>query len=316
MDETVASLGEFGLIAAVQARLPQGPDVVLGPGDDAAVIRTPDQRVVATTDLLVEGQHFRREWSSGYDVGRKAAAQNLADIVAMGARPTALLAGIALPAMLESAWPLALADGLRDECSPLGASVVGGDVVRGDAVVVAITALGDLLGREPVTRSGARPGDSVAVAGRLGWSAAGLGLLERGHEQPGAAIAAYRRPSPPYHIARAAATASVTAMIDVSDGLLQDLGHIAAASGAAIDVESSLLAIDEVVAEAADRIGVDPLEWVLGGGEDHAFAACFASDLPDGWRRIGRVRVGQGVTVDGAPPRGRTGFDHFRRLDA
>lgn len=316
MDETVESLGEFGLIDAVQARLPQGSEVILGPGDDAAVIHAPDRRVVATTDLLVEDQHFRRAWSGAYDVGRKAAAQNLADIVAMGARPTALLVGIAVPPGLDAQWPLGLADGLRDECALVGASVVGGDVVRGEAITVAITALGDLEGRAPVTRSGARPGDVVAVVGRFGWSAAGLALLEHGLEEPAEAVEAYRRPSPPYDLVSPATTAPMTAMIDISDGLLQDLGHVASASAVALDVQTALLPIDGTVTDAAARVGADPLEWVLTGGEDHGFAACFSIAAPAGWQRIGVVREGRGVTVDGVPPRGRTGFDHFRRLES
>ncbi|MDQ3431211.1 MAG: AIR synthase related protein, partial [Actinomycetota bacterium] len=133
---TVADVGEFGLIAAVTARLPQQPQVLLGPGDDAALLSAPDGRVVATTDLLLEGRHFRREWSGAYDVGRKAAAQNLADIAAMGARPTALLVGLGVPGALPVAWVLELADGLREECEPLGVSVVGGDVTAAETVLI------------------------------------------------------------------------------------------------------------------------------------------------------------------------------------
>src|SRR5213079_3140111 len=133
------------------------------------VVAAPDCRVVATTDVLLEGRHFRRDWSTAYDVGRKSAAQNLADIAAMGAVPTALLLGLIVPAELPATWPVELMDGLRDECHVAGAAVVGGDLVRGETITVAITALGDLLGREPVTRAGARPGDIVAVTGWLGW---------------------------------------------------------------------------------------------------------------------------------------------------
>src|SRR5215471_7095174 len=177
---TVDDLGEFGLIAAIKALLPVGPAQVLGIGDDAAVVRAPDRRVVATTDLLVEGRHFRRDWSGAFDIGGKAAAQNLADIAAMGATPTALLVGLATPGDLAVTWAEDLARGLADECARAGASVVGGDVVGADSVMLAVTALGDLAGRAPVTRSGARPGDLLAVAGPLGRSAAGLALLEAG----------------------------------------------------------------------------------------------------------------------------------------
>jgi thiamine-monophosphate kinase len=148
-DATATDTGEFALIARVVARLGTGPQVLLGPGDDAAVVAAPDGRVVATTDLLVEGVHFRRDWSSGYDVGRKAAAANLADVMAMGATGTALLVGLSAPPDLPVAWALALADGLRDEGALVGAVVVGGDTTSGERVVVAVTALGDLDGLPP-----------------------------------------------------------------------------------------------------------------------------------------------------------------------
>ncbi|MEU8384994.1 AIR synthase related protein, partial [Streptosporangium sp. NPDC048865] len=155
---TVGDLGEFGVVARIAGRLPQGGTVLLGPGDDAAVVSAPDGRVVVTTDLLIEGRHFRRDWSSGYDIGRKAAAQNLSDVVAMGADPTGIVVGLGMPADAATGWLDDLTDGFRDECDLVGASVVGGDITRCDLVVVSVTALGDLGGRAPVTRSGARPG--------------------------------------------------------------------------------------------------------------------------------------------------------------
>src|SRR5690349_24403629 len=137
-DATARDVGEFGLIAQVIARLGTAPHVLLGPGDDAAVVAAPDGRVVATTDVLVEGVHFRRDWSSAYDVGRKAAAANLADVAAMGAVGTALLVGLVAPAHLSLGWVTGLADGLRDEAALVGAAVVGGDTVRGESVVVSV----------------------------------------------------------------------------------------------------------------------------------------------------------------------------------
>ena len=231
MSEKLADLGEFGLIAAITARLPQASGVIVGPGDDAAVLATADGRVVVTTDLLVENRHFRRDWSSADDIGHKAAAQNLADVAAMGAVPTGLVVGLGAPADLPAAWALGFADGLREECEPLGVSVVGGDVVRSDVVVVAMTALGDLQGRAPVTRAGARPGDVVAVCGRLGWAEAGFRVLSRGFRSPRVLVEAHRRPVVPYRAGPQAAELGATAMCDVSDGLLADLGHVAQASG-------------------------------------------------------------------------------------
>ena len=311
----VSGLGEFGLIRAVVGRFASTADVLLGPGDDAAVVAAPDSRVVATMDLLVEGRHFRRDWSTAHETGRKAAAQNLADVVAMGARPTALLIGLGCPPDLPVAWATGLADGLAEECALVGATVVGGDVVLSDRVVVAVTALGDLEGRAPVTRSGAQPGDLVAVAGRLGWSAAGLAVLGRGFRSPRVLVEAHKVPSPPYGSGRAAAVAGATSMIDVSDGLLQDAGHVAAASGVVLEIDTASLVVGQPLADAAAAFNADPLEWVLRGGEDHALLATFPAGtaLPDGFTAIGRVSAGDpGVLVDGRPATGAGGHDHFR----
>ena len=236
---TVADLGEFGLIAKIQALAPPGAAQLVGIGDDAAVLRAPDGRVVATMDLLVEDRHFRRDWSTAFDIGGKAAAQNLADVAAMGASPTALLVGLAAPGDLPVAWAEDLTRGLVAECSRAGAFLAGGDVSSAEKITLAITALGDLAGREPVTRAGARPGDQLALAGRIGHSAAGLALLEAGLTEPAALIASHRRPRPPYQAGPQAAALGATSMIDVSDGLLADLGHVARASGVQIDVQTA-----------------------------------------------------------------------------
>lgn len=314
MSEKVADLGEFGLIAAITARLPQASGVIVGPGDDAAVLATVDGRVVVTTDLLVENRHFRRDWSSADDIGHKAAAQNLADVAAMGAVPTGLVVGLGAPADLPAAWALGFADGLREECEPLGVSVVGGDVVRSDVVVVAMTALGDLQGRAPVTRAGARPGDVVAVCGRLGWAEAGFRVLSRGFRSPRVLVEAHRRPVVPYHAGPQAAELGATAMCDVSDGLLGDLGHVAQASGVAVDIVSGAFDVPAPIRDAAAAIGAEPLDWILTGGDDNALVATFPAEvpLPEPWRVVGRVSAGEGVTVDGEPYEGDPGHAHFR----
>jgi thiamine-monophosphate kinase len=313
MSEKVADLGEFGLISALTARLPQATEVLVGPGDDAAVLTAADGRVVVTADLLVENRHFRRDWSSAADVGHKAAAANLADVMAMGAVPTALIVGLGAPPSLPVDWVLGFADGMREECEPLRASVVGGDVVQADVIVVAVTALGDLQGRAPITRGGAQPGDVVAVCGRLGWAEAGLRVLSRGFRSPRVLVEAHRRPVVPYAAGPQAASLGATAMCDVSDGLLADLGHIASASGVAIDLDSAAFDVPEVIRDAAAALGAKPLDWILTGGEDHALAATFHSDitLPHAWHIVGTVAAGEGVTIDGSPFAGPPGHAHF-----
>ena len=319
-DYTLGQIGEFGLINRVARTVPQGPAVLLGPGDDAALIKAADGRVVASTDLLVEGRHFRRDWSTAYQVGRKAAAQNLADIAAMGGVGTALLVGLAAPADLPLSWAKDLSAGLADEAALLGASVAGGDTVGSEILLIAVTALGDLQGRAPVTRAGAHSGDIVAYAGELGWSACGLELLLRDADGPKRAFARHRSPEPPYEQGPAAARAGATAMLDISDGLLADLGHIAEESSVVIDLDPAAFPVDDQLRETARKLSVDVMDWVLTGGEDHALAACFPPDaeLPPGWHVVGRVTdagaaQAPAVTVSGHPWAAKPGWDHFRR---
>lgn len=324
MSNTIGGLGEFALITRVTSQFPRTDDVILGPGDDAAVVAAPDGRTVATTDLLVEGRHFRREWSSARDVGHRAVAQNYADVVAMGARPTGMLIGFAAPPDLPVEWAEEFTAGVRDECARAGGAVVGGDMVGSDVLTIAVTALGDLEGRTPVRRDGARPGDVVAYTGHLGLSSAGLALLERGVEGPASCLAEHRRPSPPYTSGPEAARLGATAMLDVSDGLLQDLGHIAQGSGVRLDLASDAFDPDPALLEAVEVLGLDARDaleaaraMMLAGGEDHALAATFPPevDLPAHWRTVGTVMPVQEtaiVTVDANVMSGG-GWDHFRR---
>lgn len=311
---SLAELGEFGLIARIAAPGAR-PGVPVGPGDDAAVVEIGGAAVVVTVDVLVEGRHFRRDWSSPIEIGRKAAAASLADVAAMGAEPVAIVVGIGAPGATPVPWVVALSAALREECERAGADVVGGDVTAADVVTVSVTALGDLRGQAPVLRSGARAGDVVAVAGRLGWSAAGLAVLSRGFRSPKALVDAHRVPEPPYAQGPAAARAGATAMIDVSDGLVADARHIAEASGVVVALESSALEVPEELAQAASAYHLDPRTWIFTGGEDHALLATFPAGtaLPAGFTRIGEVREGEpGVVVDGAPVASGGGHEHFR----
>jgi thiamine-monophosphate kinase len=306
-------LGEFGLIKRVTAGFSGVESTLLGPGDDAAVVASPDGRVVASTDLLVENRHFRRDWSTANDIGHKAAARNFVDIAAMGAVPTALLVGMAIPGDLPLEWVDGFMAGLREECGEVGAAIVGGDVTAADVITLGLTALGDLQGRDPITLAGARPGDLVAVTGKLGWAAAGFAVLGRGFRSPVQVVTAHRRPEPPYAEGPVAAALGATSMTDVSDGLIADLGHIAEASAVRIDLRAAEVAVPAKLREVGAALNVDPLVWLFTGGDDYALAASFPKKtrLPATWTAIGTVAEGEGVRVDGRRwPVG--GHEHFR----
>ncbi|MGI8667227.1 MAG: thiamine-phosphate kinase [Jatrophihabitans sp.] len=310
---TIAGLGEFGVIRRITAALRQPASTLVGPGDDAAVLACPDGRVVASTDLLIENRHFRRDWSTANDIGRKAAARNFADIVAMGARPTALLVGLAAPGELELSWLDGLLAGFAEECAEVGAGVAGGDLSAADSIVLAVTALGDLQSRQPVLLSGARPGELVAVTGRLGWAAAGFAVLSRGFRSPVQVVNAHRRPEPPYQEGIRAAELGASAMTDISDGLVADLGHIAEASGVRIDLRRDALQPAAKLRDVASALNADPMAWVLGGGDDYSLVATFPNGtrLPAQWQVIGLVNEGAGVRVDGLRWNDG-GHQHFR----
>jgi thiamine-monophosphate kinase len=315
--KTLGEVGEFPLIAAITEDLPATAEVLVGPGDDAAVLDL-SPPVIASTDMLVEGIHFRRDWSPAADVGRKAVAVNVADLEAMGGRAVAMLVGFSAPAALEAGWALDFAAGLRQEAATAGVSLVGGDVTRARDITISVTVLGVLDGHPPVLRSGARPAEVVAINGRLGWAAAGLIVLGRGFRSPRVVVEAFRVPQLSYGAGAVAAEAGATAMTDVSDGLLADLGHVAAASGVRIDLRREAFDVPEPLQAVAAATGADPYQLILSGGEDHALVATFPASipLPPGWRAIGRVLEAgggpDGVLVDGQPWLSATGYDHFR----
>lgn len=310
-----------------------GPaQVLLGPGDDAAVLAAPSGGVVLTTDSMVRGRDWHDHWSAPGEVGHKVVAQNLADIAAMGAVPTGLLVALAADPATEVEWAVALAEGIATAAHEAGAPVVGGDLSSAceGTLLVAVTAVGDLQGRQPVRRDGARPGDVVAVRGSLGRSGGGLQLLlahqGRTHlDEPLAADAderaravdelcrVHRRTEGvPWRAGPEAAGAGATAMIDLSDGLVRDLRRVAAASRVRIELEGGLLDgfVDGSLTLALGR--EDALRQVLSGGEEHSLAATFPhGSVPPGWRAIGVCREGAAeVLVDGGVP-AVSGWDHF-----
>ncbi|MCA2244627.1 thiamine-phosphate kinase [Mycobacterium sp. WUMAC-067] len=312
-ESTLQQLGEFAVIDRLVSGRRQPAAVVLGPGDDAALVAAGDGRAVVSTDMLVQDRHFRLDWSTPHDIGRKAIAQNAADIEAMGARPTAFVVAFGAPGATPAAAVDALVDGMWDEAQRVGAGIAGGDLVGCPQWVISVTVLGDLGGRDPVRRSGAQPGSLVAVAGDLGRSAAGFTLW---HNGIGGFDELRRRhvvPEPPYGQGSVAAAGGAQAMIDVSDGLIADLRHVADASGVGIDLSTAALAADrDALAAAAAAAGADPWPWVLAGGEDHALVACFAGPAPAGWRVIGRVLDGPArVLVDDQEWSGHAGWQSY-----
>lgn len=310
--QTIAELGENESLKRVVARLNSSEFAIVGSGDDAAVVTAPDGRFVVTTDTMIEGHDFRLDWSTAFDLGFKAAATNLSDVAAMGAVPTSLVVSLAVPSSTTIDWLEGFADGLTAACQQLspGCGVVGGDLASADQVFISVTAHGSLQAREPVLRSGAKPGDIVAIGGTLGQAAAGLALLQSGNAD---AVSAYdllvnvqRRPQPPISQGPIAAIAGATSMLDVSDGLAKDATRIADASGVTIAFDSlNLQGFEAVVEQAAQAIEASPKDWVLFGGEDHSLLATYGPDavIPRSFKPIGRVveRGAHALTLDGKP---------------
>ena len=317
---TLAEVSEEEVLAAILPSFVATERELVGPGDDAAVLDLRPGPVVATTDAMVRGQDWLDEWSSPADVAVKCLTQNLADVAAMGAVPTSLLVTLAADRATPVRWLADFAAELGTRAEAAGVGVVGGDLSSAPqgTLVVSVTALGDLQGRDAVCRDGASPGDLVAVRGSLGRSAAGYRLLRRGAlpGEPGTTaypelLAAHLRPVAPIAEGVVAARAGATAMIDLSDGLLRDADRVGRASGVLVDLAESALA--PFVAALEPAVGEDEArECVLAGGEEHSLLATFpsADAVPAGWAVLGAVREGRGVALDGVLTAPR-GWDHF-----
>lgn len=308
--ETVFELGELAALARATRHFKPVASTIVGSGDDAAVVALSDPRFVVTTDTMVEGRDFSLDFSSGFDIGYKAAATNLADVAAMGARPIALVVALLVTKETKVSWLEDFARGLQaciDELSPT-AEIVGGDLATADQIVVAVTAHGDLMGKSPILRSGARVGDQLAVAGTLGKAACGLVLLQHPDKTLAATyeeiVSVQLRPKPPIEIALEAQAA--TSMMDISDSLSLDANRLAKASNVALKIRrADLLGYQAVLEQAAQSLTsrgaeeVSELDWVLYGGEDHSFLATFPKgQVPKGFRVIGEVIGGNGVYLD------------------
>lgn len=311
-DPLVIEIGEIAAIKQATSQFRNVGSTLVGPGDDAAVVRLVGDSVVITTDTMIEKHDFSLEFSSPFDLGYKAVATNVADVVAMGASPIALVVAMTVTNKTRVSWINEFARGLQAGLDVLApkAAIVGGDLATAEQIFISVTAHGDLAGNNPVLRSGARPGDLVAVCGTLGKAAAGLALLQ--HEDDSLArsypelVEVQLRPQPPIELVLAN-TATITAMLDVSDGLSLDARRLANSSNVALQLKSSALqgfaAVLEQAAQsmqARDSVARDPMEWVLHGGEDHSFLVTLATgEVPTGFKVIGAVSDGSGVFLDG-----------------
>jgi thiamine-monophosphate kinase len=330
-------LTEDELIAAL-ARVIEGPDpnVVVGMGDDAAVLAPPAGCPVLTTDLLVEHVHFERDSISARDLGKKAIVVNVSDIAAMGGSPRCALASIALPADIEAPWVVELYGGMREACLEHALSLVGGDTNRGDVLVLSVTVVGEVAPGRAVHRSGARAGDAIVVTGELGAAAGGLALSRAGATTTAEVLSspwgrrladALARPVARVGEGQTLARCGATAMMDLSDGLAKDLSRLCVASGVGARLDLAAIPVSTALRDAAPSLGVDPLELALGGGEDYELLATLG---PDGVERateelrerfgvpltvVGAVVEGTGVTGTSADGRETvlrpSGWDHF-----
>jgi thiamine-monophosphate kinase len=287
---------EAGVIAAL-ARIfgTSGRGVEIGIGDDAAVVKT-SERTAITTDIAVEGTHFNTQWSSAFDIGRKIAAANLADIYAMGGSPRYLVAAVTLTGQESTEWIEELAEGIAHEASSCGAYVVGGDLAKGPCVSIAITAIGQIDGA--ITRSGAQAGDSIYISSLPGWSAAGLAIIEKDLDGDIAlhAVSEFSAPTVDYAAAVQFSNGKASSMCDVSDALIVQAEQIAQASGVHLAINKELIrshAEFATLSELAESVGEDVWQWILAGGEDHVFLAT-GKEL-DGFC-IGTVQAGGGIS--------------------
>lgn len=266
--------GEFDLIRRFRDLLPGPPgDLVIGPGDDCAAFDGGDGRLwLLTCDALVDGRHFRLNRSDPELLGRRLAAVNLSDVAAMGGSPRFALVSMVLPAGFDESTSEQVVRGISAELGRYGACIAGGNLSGGDQLVLDMTLVGEAGRSEVLLRRGAQEGDAILVTGRPGSSAAGLAVLERDGDATRFAdlIQAHLEPTARIEAGRAIAGSGLaTAMIDLSDGLLADLGHLCTASGTGADIRTEAIHISDSLKEAAAFTGIDPLQWVLSGGEDY-----------------------------------------------
>ncbi len=334
----IREIGEFGLIDRIARSLPPpGEGVIVGIGDDVAVLQSSDRHILATCDIQVEGVHFLREKISPYQLGRKAVAINVSDIAAMGGLPRYLLVSLVLPKETEVEFVDGLYAGMQEECSRWGAEIVGGNMAHSpDGIIVDLFLLGEVEPERLLRRSGARVGDRVLVTGTLGDSAAGLALLLHPEALCPAvhrdfALPRHLTPTPRLWEGRAVARSGLaTAAIDVSDGLASDIGHICEMSRVGVRLWADALPISDAARAIAGAVAADPLEWALFGGEDYELLFTAPADQAEDLARQVREETGTPVAIIGeitpaqegmtllqangvALPLRKGGWDHFRK---
>ena len=292
---TLADLGESGLVSKILSQINaakiSGIGVEVPAGDDAAVIGVEGSSLALSVDMYAEGKHFRTDWSTGTEIGRRCAAASMADVCAMGAKPAGVLLAIGMPGSTTTQWADEFLAGFMEETDSAGAVVLGGDVSDCENIVISVTAIGHVASGAALARSGAIAGDTVGICGRSGMAAAGLRVLQRGLRSPRVLVDAFRVPNIDYSSGARAAKSGATSMIDISDGLVADLEHIARGSGVCIELDTKKIAVPEELVSTAAAFGVDPMGWILAGGDDHAMVATFPPKrrMPSGFTAIGKV---------------------------
>ena len=270
-------MNEFDVIRRISALLPPAPpEVLVPPGDDCAVLEIGGSTWVAASDMLVSGHHFKA-WATPEDVGYKAVAVNASDVAAMGGTPRFVLVSGGAP---DPETALRCSQGVLEACESFGVYPLGGDTASADALTVDVAILGELA-TQPVLRSGASPGDLLAVTGELGASAAGLLALERGMTGPERLIRRCMRPEPRLGAGRVAARLGATAMIDLSDGLASDVRHLCDRSGVGCIVDLDLLPVKDDTRELARPLERDPEILAATGGEDYELLICAPGPVLD-----------------------------------
>lgn len=321
---TLHDIGEFGLIERIARVQPGVPNVIEGIGDDCAVLKAGERILLVSCDLSIEGIHFRRKHATAEDIGSKAATIALSDIAAMGGAPLFCLVSLACPGDCDVLYIEGLYDGLADAAAQYGVAIVGGDTACSPGgILLDVMAIGEPIGGRYLTRRGAQAGDRLAVTGRLGMSAAGLHALEHGHDAP-ALIHAHRYPNARMPEGQwLCARPEVHSLIDISDGLAQDAGHLARAANLGVDIGPALIPVSGELATYCKEHGLDPYDFILAGGEDYELAfALHASDsatIEEAFHREFQTELHEagtftdawhGVRIAGRPIE-KGGFDHF-----